>query len=122
LAAMGLGTLFSLPVAWLALRYLFTPYLGLLGPYPPWTALSRSARRVRGRAWMLLGYVSVPLTLWLALGLLPISLPGPPLLRDIAAIALAALAWPLLHASLLVAMEPDDAARTVAAPAPGLRQ
>jgi hypothetical protein len=108
LAAMAAGAMFSLPICWLALRFLFAPYLGLLGPCAPWTALMESGRRVRGRMWMLLGYVSVPMTLWLCLGLLPRALPGPPQLQDFAAVLLAALAWPLLHASLLVAMEPKE--------------
>lgn len=110
LAAMAAGAVFSLPICWLALRFLFAPYLGLLGPHTPWTALIESSRRVRGRMWMLLGYVSVPLSLWFCLGLLPLALPGPPLLQGIAALGLAALAWPLLHASLLVAMQSNDSA------------
>ena len=112
-----LSLLFAMPVAWLAIRFMLAPYAAALDGCAPAASLRRAARAVAGHWWLAMAYVSMPLLVFLAVGTLSAAAPMLQALLPagvagldtalawgsrVLSIVGIALAWPLLHASLVV--------------------
>jgi len=121
LLSMASSALFALPVAWIAVRLLFMPYAAALDGLGPWRGMQHSRAIAGGQWWRLLVFLSVPLTVYAVAGAGAAALPsglesliGTTAARSagqIAALVVAAIAGPMVHACLVCAYRELSAAQ-----------
>jgi hypothetical protein len=121
LLSMASSALFALPVAWIAVRLLFMPYAAALDELGPWRGMQHSRAIAGGQWWRLLVFLSVPLTAYAVAGAGAAALPsglesliGTTAARSagqIAALLVAAISGPMVHACLVCAYRELSAAQ-----------
>jgi hypothetical protein len=121
LLSMASSALFALPVAWIAVRLLFMPYAAVLDGLWPWRGLQQSRAIAGGQWWRLLVFLSVPLTVYAVTGAGAAALPSglesligataAGSAGRIAALLVAAIAGPMVHACLVCAYRELSAAQ-----------